>query len=123
MASTEPTGAPSSANPRVPSVRPRCRWTSGMWAVQDAKSSPWTTNTAVTAILGQRVAVTGVVLLSPVVLPVVVSPCVVLVCCARSDTVHLDTGGPQRRHGRLRGGVVGDDHVDVGQLADHRQRR
>ena len=26
-----------------------------MCAVQDANSSPWTTNTAVTAILGQRV--------------------------------------------------------------------
>src|ERR1700722_7542291 len=87
MASTEPTGAPSSANPRVPSVRPRCLWTSGMCAVQDANSSPWTTNTAVTAILGQRVAVPAVV---P---PAFVSPGVVLVRCARSDTVRLHARG------------------------------
>src|SRR5580692_8479388 len=99
IAITEPTGAPSSANPSVPSVRPRWALTSGMWAVQDANSSPWMTNTVVTAIRGQRAERLAAV----------------VVCGFGSDTV-------QRLQGRRRGAVVGDDHVECRQLADHRER-
>jgi hypothetical protein len=40
IAVTDPTGAPNSANPRVPSVRPRWVLTPGMYTVQDANISP-----------------------------------------------------------------------------------
>jgi hypothetical protein len=49
MASTDPTGAPKRASPRLPF--PRWSWalTCGMCATHDAKRRPWMKKTAVTA--------------------------------------------------------------------------
>src|ERR1700684_2130865 len=102
MAQTDPTGAPSSAMPSVPSVSPRCSFTWGMGAVHDANNSPCTTNTPVTAIRGQRrgggVEETAL------------------------GKVDVDTVGLQRGEHVGRCGLVGDTHVECRQLPHYRQR-
>jgi hypothetical protein len=116
MAHTDPTGAPSSANPKVPSVRPRRTFTCGMCAVHDANNRPCIANTPVTAIRDQR-RVEGV---DRTASSGAIASADVTTWTVGSDTVNLDAVGPQPREHRVRRGGVGDNDVECRQLADHR---
>src|SRR6202050_5764245 len=97
IAATDPTGAPSSAMPSVPSVSPRCRMTCGIGAVREANNSPCATNTAVTAMRGDRLAAGR-------------ARCAVT--SARLDTPNLHRGGLELRQRLPPGGRGGAHDVD-----------
>src|SRR5215472_474245 len=107
IAATDPTGAPSSARPSAPLVRPSRSLTCGMCAVQDANSRPWLTNAATVAARCARLVA------SPVRLAVRAA--------AGLDTPDLKARGAQRVDGVGGCVCVRDDHVSLGSVAHHGQ--
>src|ERR1039458_6304340 len=105
IADTEPAGAPSSATPSAPSVRPRRALTWGMCAAHEANSSPFAKNTAAVAAIGHRMAARLRSL---------------AFASGASPTPHPHPGGPHRVHCVARCGRVSDDQVSRSGLADHK---
>src|ERR1700704_2460485 len=111
IAAIDPTGAPSSANPKVPLFRPSDCLACGMCAVHDANSRPWTTNTTVIAIRGAAAPLEA----SRVAAPSGRLP----TSLTRLDTMHDRPRCLERRDGLSGCRVISDDDVQARCVAHH----